>query len=90
MHSGSACALHRTKTEISYMSCLPTHDIFYMYLAAKQMKFVENLALSYKYPTCMYTKFTFFFFYLVSYVCGALNVVDCTLKAAYVAVLLSV
>ena len=58
---------HWTKTDISYMFCLPTHDISYTYMAGDRVEFYTNkwnvqiilLALSYKFPTCMKSKISF-------------------------------
>ena len=57
---------HWTKTKISYMSCLPKHDISNTYLTENRAEFyaniimicVENLALSYRFPTCMKFRFS--------------------------------
>ena len=57
---------HWTKTKISCVSCLPNYDISSHFLhilqrigqnLCKQMKCVENLALSYRFPTCTKSKF---------------------------------
>ena len=58
---------HWTKTSISYMSHLSTHDISYTYLAEDRVEFYANKinemcrksCLSNKFPICMKFKFSF-------------------------------
>ena len=48
------------KTKISYMSCVPKHDISYTYPAEDRAKLNEmyrKSCLSYRFPTCMKSKF---------------------------------
>ena len=46
--------VHHTKNKISYMSCLPKHDISYIYLAEDRVEFNEISALSYRFPILYY------------------------------------